>query len=331
MEKIWSYVGRTRQTERQNSTTLQHTNSNTKSQIKNGNMGSDEFSAKRQNRRTYLNRAATLPPRSSTKGGSEQESTKGKEETPLAIPVDVTNDVKQIPESERGSNQPEVPHQGSESDDQKTALSTGDIVLSKYQYDHFMMQIDHLTKSQGEEVAMLQQRLHERGLEVQSLLAKLEQERMYCEKVEEDNSMLRSSIVAMKDPGPINTDAYYSERLKRLNQSTKSWAASAVKSRQNENARELSDSDVNSVIQALEKYPQGRSVSETIKGSGNSIRAIAQNPRCQIALVRQLIWMHLYELVFKPFCFGLPTNFSDMMHNTIRSICDKGLILLATF
>lgn len=329
MDKIWSYVSKTRQTEQQNSSTLLHANSNAKSQPKNENMRSDEFSAKRQNRKTYLTRVATLPLRSSTKGGSGQESTKGKEETPLDIPVNIADDVKQMSESEPGPNQPEAPHQGSDSDDLKTTLSTGDIRLSKYQYDHFMKQIDHLMKSRDEEVAMLQQRLHERGLEVQSLLGKLEQERMYCQKVEEDNSMLRSSIVTMKDPGPINTDAYYSERLKRLNQSTKSWVASAVKSRQNENASDLSDSDLNSVVQALEKYPQGRTVSEIIKCSRNSIRAIAQNPRCQIALVRQLIWMHLFELVFEPFCFGLPKNFSYMMHNTIRSICAKGLTLLA--
>ena len=81
------------------------------------------------------------------------------------------------------------------------------------------------------------------------------------------------------------------------------------------------------IIQALERFDQGRSVTEMIRSSNTSIREIVDNSTRLIAFVRQLTWLYLFEMIFKPFCFGLRPDMSQLMHKTIESICSQGSTL----
>src|SRR5271155_3800980 len=153
----------------------------------------------------------------------------------------------------------------------------------------------------------------------------LEEERKHREKVEKDNDNLRTSIVDMSDSGPVHSDDYYFSQLDSLNQVTKSWVAKAVKAQHKESSWVMSDAEAISITQALERFPQGRSVTAMIRASNNSINAIVKDAGCLVALVRQLLWLYLFELIFKPFCFGLPSDVSHLLYNAIQSTCLNGL------
>jgi hypothetical protein len=190
-------------------------------------------------------------------------------------------------------------------------------------------EIHQLTKVRNDDLIAFNDHLRERELHINSLQIELVGEREYRQKTEEDNVRLRTTIDDMRDRGAINSDAYYSEQLKKLNQAMQSWAARAVKSQKSNSSGNLSDAEEALIIQALERLDQGRSVTEMIRSSKTSIRAITMNPRHLIALVRQLISLYLFGAVFRPFCFGLSRDVSELMHKTIASICVNGSTPLA--
>ena len=162
------------------------------------------------------------------------------------------------------------------------------------------------------------QRRHEE--EIMHIRAELDQERRYCEEVEADNENLRNQIDSMRDRGGINDDAYYTDRLKRLNLATGAWAAKAAKERHRGGSALLSEKEQQVLIQALEQFDQGKSVTALLRSSNLSINAIMKNVAAQIALVRQLIWLYLCESVFTPFCFGIPQDQSRFISHILESI-----------
>ena len=83
-------------------------------------------------------------------------------------------------------------------------------VLTKELHLVMKMRNDELVRFDGES------RRHE--LQLNSLRNELEEERKYRQILEENNVMLRTDIDSMRDRGAINSDEFYSSRLKSLKQ-----------------------------------------------------------------------------------------------------------------
>ena len=119
-------------------------------------------------------------------------------------------------------------------------------------------------------------------------------------------------------------DGYYVREFEKLNEAMKSWVASAFKAKQME--RQLSNEEESQIKEALKAYHPGRSFLSMLQLTRSSVRAVSQRPRTRMAFVRFIISLHMFQHIFRPFCFGVSDETRRLMSNIMESVCAKGLL-----
>ena len=188
--------------------------------------------------------------------------------------------------------------------------------------------LSKLTEKLQYENQMLREKLKETEEQKESILKDRNETNKALMEVVKDNNMLRSRIVEMSTAhGPVHEDGYYIQRLQQLNETMKSWVATAFKSKQIE--RDLSDKDELQLSMTLNASHHGRSLLSMIRQARCSLTEIYLRPRIRMAFVRNLISMYMWEQIFRPFCFGLSAQERRILNNVMWSVCAKGLCSLA--
>lgn len=162
--------------------------------------------------------------------------------------------------------------------------------------------------------------------EKMQLVAFINEYRVECERLSNDNTSLRAHIVNTRSSqDPINDDAYYTQRLTRLNEIIKSWVPTFFKSKQLD--RDLTDDEEERLLQFLGRGRQRDQELQFFSSKG-SIRTIFQAPRRRMALVRHILSIFLCDDIFGPFCFGLSPETDLMMKHVLKSTMENGNIYL---
>ena len=166
-----------------------------------------------------------------------------------------------------------------------------------------------------------QRQLHQSELSRQQATMEYRSAKEECETLSHKNLGLLEYIALTRDPQPVHTDNEYTRRIQRLDEMTRSWIGSLSKSRQSED-HEL---DQSIVKQALELNHHGRIFGSLVSERPYILRSILQNRRRRNSLIRQLIWAELSEMIFRPFCFGLRDDVSDLLSDIVDTIYSEGM------
>jgi hypothetical protein len=148
-----------------------------------------------------------------------------------------------------------------------------------------------------------------------------------CEKSAIDNISLRLYIANTRNPQPVHTDEHYIQAILHLNEMTKCWLASLSKA-QKTNDTEM-DMYQSISVAAATQNDYGRQFLTAMPNSG-FLQSILQNRRRRICLLRQLIWAHLSEAIFHPFCYGLDNDIAQLLSKTVDTICSQGIMISDT-
>jgi hypothetical protein len=171
------------------------------------------------------------------------------------------------------------------------------------------------------ELEEAQQQLRELENQKQSLISVMNELRDDCKQLSNDNTSLRTQILSMRSPqDPVHDDAYYSRRLVQLNEMIKSWVASLFKFKKIDH--DIQNAEEKRLVRLLE-FANGEGPSTSyMKGS---IRDMLHVPRKRIALVRHLLAIYLFQMVFTKFCFGLQPKAELVIRQIMSSSEENGI------
>ena len=141
-----------------------------------------------------------------------------------------------------------------------------------------------------------------------------------CGKLSRDNVALREYIDVTRHRQPIYSDDEYIARIERLNEQTKSWIATLSKSQKTANVQQ----DMSAILPALDQNNYGRAFASVLQENPNMFERILESRQRRSSLIRQFIWCEFSEVIFRPFCFGLTDDVSDLLSRTMRTIRGVG-------
>jgi len=158
-----------------------------------------------------------------------------------------------------------------------------------------------------------QRRRRQADLQLRDLVAR-------CKKLSRDNITLREYLNATRQCQPIYSDDEYVARIERLNEQTNSWITTLSKSQQTANVQQ----DMLTIPPALNQTNYGRAFASILQKNPNMLERILENRQRRSSLIRQFIWCEFSEVIFRPFCFGLNKDMSDLLLRTMRTIRGLG-------
>jgi hypothetical protein len=170
----------------------------------------------------------------------------------------------------------------------------------------------------------LQRQLRQSSLIHQHVVMEYTNSKEECENLSNQNLGLLEYIAATRNPQPVHTDNEYTGRIQYLDETTKSWIASLLRSRQSQD-HEFGRSITQQVLDIKQMNSHMRLFSSLATERPDIFPQILQNRRRWNSLIRQLIWAELSESIFYPFCFGLRDDISALLSSIMDTIYTKGI------
>lgn len=175
------------------------------------------------------------------------------------------------------------------------------------------------------QLSVLQENQYEQEVEASRASMAFEEMALERDQQARDNDVLRSLIVALRQPqAPCFEDGYYIYRMQRLNESMKSWVVSAFKAKEFE--QPMSETEEEQLVHLLRtNLPEHIVWLEAIRQrSGITYTAIHTKPLARIALARHLVSLSIWKNIFRPLCFGISGELKDGMKAIMNSIYTEG-------
>jgi hypothetical protein len=138
-----------------------------------------------------------------------------------------------------------------------------------------------------------------------------------------DNYLLRSQIAEMSSAQePLRDEQYYILEFTQIRSDIESWAAKETRTT---TKPFLSETASLQLISHLKTY--GETGSNAAEWFQHKERKFFQERRNQIALIRHLIAVVLFDQVFNRFAFGFDRNYSTYFTDVEKLICKQGLVI----
>jgi hypothetical protein len=138
-----------------------------------------------------------------------------------------------------------------------------------------------------------------------------------------DNYLLRSQIAEMSSAqDPLRDEQFYILEFNQIRMDIESWAAKETRTMPKQF---LSESESFQLISLLKTYGEtGNNVAEWFRRKD---RRFFQERRTQIALIRHLIAVVLFDQVFNRFAFGFDRSHSKYFTDIEKLVCKHGLVV----
>jgi hypothetical protein len=138
-----------------------------------------------------------------------------------------------------------------------------------------------------------------------------------------DNYLLRSQIAEMSSAQePLRDEQFYILEFNQIRIDIESWAAKETRTMPKQS---LSETQSLQLISLLKTYGEtGNNAAEWFR---HKDRRFFQERRNQIALIRHLIAVVLFDQVFDRFAFGFERGYSKYFTDIEKLICKHGLVV----
>jgi hypothetical protein len=143
------------------------------------------------------------------------------------------------------------------------------------------------------------------------------------ETLTSDNYLLRSQIVEMNSAQePLRDEQFYVLEFNQIRIDVESWAAKETRTMPKQY---LPEQQSLQLISLLKTY--GETGSNAAEWFRHKDRRFFQERRNQIALIRHLIAVVLFDQVFDRFAFGFERGYSKYFSDVEKLICKHGLVV----
>jgi hypothetical protein len=138
-----------------------------------------------------------------------------------------------------------------------------------------------------------------------------------------DNYLLRAQITEMSSAQePLRDEQFYILEFNQIRMDVESWAAKETRTMPKQFLPEPASSQLFSLLKTYGET--GSNVAEWFR---HKDRRFFQERRNQIALIRHLIAVVLFDQVFDRFAFGFDRNYSKYFIDIEKLICKHGLVV----
>jgi predicted nucleic acid-binding Zn-ribbon protein len=146
------------------------------------------------------------------------------------------------------------------------------------------------------------------------------QEKYYKESLTVNG--LRSVIAkAETKKGPLRAEEFYVRNFRELQGELEMWIAKTSKTKAK---KVLLDHDVQGILQRLTRLGGYARIAAEFLHTTNAIQTWYAAPHWRIPLIRHIVAVYFFELIFRPFVFGLPRDASHVLNFVDNVITTEG-------